>query len=190
MVFPFPTRMQVRAFRLRNIKQATLGAWKNAVYPLGLRVQWNPSGPVSAGRTIEDRETRKAENEGRPRQETTPEDGGLELSKEATGCSSSSVLLRLPMVEKRIRRLLYAWRKLAIKGKRLRYIRDMLPQKVRVIVVLTFRSRLSLALADYDPVRSGMGNLWLPGIEAKMYCTVVFSTCRNQTVLERRVSML
>lgn len=42
----------------------------------------------------------------------------------------SLVLLRLPMVGQRMRRLLHAWRKLAKKGKRLNYIRDMLPQKV------------------------------------------------------------
>ena len=47
----------------------------------------------------------------------------------------SLVLLRLPMVGQRMRRVLQAWRKLAKKGKRLNYIRDMLPKKVSVLSV-------------------------------------------------------
>lgn len=55
------------------------------------------------------------------------EQGGISSLKH-----DSLVLLRLPMIGQRMRRVLHAWRKLAKKEKRLNYIRDMLPHKVSV----------------------------------------------------------
>lgn len=119
-------------YRIRKMKQTIFGVWKNAVYPLGLRVQWKPSKGASPVRTMDDRGLRKRANDGRLSQRTARGEEGLEPTKEATGGSDSLVLLRLPMVGKRMRRVLYEWRKLSIKAKRLRYIRDMLPQKVKL----------------------------------------------------------
>lgn len=81
--------------------------------------------------------TANKEQDGRgPLKDSNNEQSGRSSLKQ-----DSLVLLRLPMVGKRMRRVLHAWRKLAKKGKRLKYIRDMLPQKVTMCRVSSVNQR-------------------------------------------------
>lgn len=138
-----------------RVTQSIFRAWKSAVFPLGVRVQWAPKvcahrdGGAAQDEGIRLRlpNTSKAENAtssgqveclGLAEAATTSEQDGRSSFKRANSEQDRRislkhdylVLLRLPMVGQRMRRVLHAWRKLAKKGKRLNYIRDMLPQKV------------------------------------------------------------
>ena len=150
-------RLLVLNHSTRRVTQSIFSAWKSAVFPLGLRGQWAPRVRARRdGKPAQDEgirlrlpktsKTINAASSGEVEYlgliEATPksDQGGRSPLKDATNEQAdkislnhdSLVLLRLPMVGKRMRRVLHAWRKLAKKGKRLNYIRDMLPQKVSV----------------------------------------------------------
>ncbi|CAM9510845.1 unnamed protein product, partial [Laminaria digitata] len=127
----------------RRVTESIFRAWKNAVFPLGLRAQWGPRASVH-------RDGEPAQDEGaRLRLSNTSKAKNAVTEVECLGLTEATannqhdgrspslkhdslVLLRLPMIGQRMRRVLHAWRKLAKKGKRLNYIRDMLPHKVSV----------------------------------------------------------
>lgn len=119
----------------RMTKKAAIQAWKNTVYPLGLRVQRGPSIGSRDGEATRNARVHVATNKEGTKPWRAKE--CLKVTTAATaqdwttllGCSSL-VLLRLPMIGKHMRRVLYVWRKLTKKGKRVEYIRSILPQKV------------------------------------------------------------
>lgn len=140
----------------RRILRTATTAWKNTVYPLGLQVEWDPSIRVGQKES-----TGHDEVEPSPNTETnlrSQERKCFEQTRAATAQdwstsskNSSLVLLRLPLVGKRMRRVLYVWWKITKKEKRLRYIRDMLPQKVSFVWVLP-KPCGTLPLNLYDTV--------------------------------------
>lgn len=120
-----------------RIRRVVFMAWKNTVYPWGLRRQWGPRVRAAHGGGAKVAEAAQPSSTGGiPSLSREMECLDLTSATAAKDWTTSSglsaiVLLRLPMVGKRMRRILYVWRKLTKRGKRLRYIRDMLPRKVR-----------------------------------------------------------
>lgn len=129
-------RLKASNHRNHVVVKAKFNAWKNKLYPLGLRVQWSPKayphtnaynarGPKDAGT-----HTLALRLQGMERLEQTEAERAQDL-KSSSGYASLA-LLRLPMIRRRLRRMLFVWRRKTEKEMRFRYIRGTLPQKVIV----------------------------------------------------------
>lgn len=136
-------RMKAFKYRSHKVLQVALNAWKNKLYPLGLRRQWGTGIRPYLSSSPEEAAKEQIELSNHQAKELAPgsrEIRCLETTEAATaddwkssaGCDSL-VLLRLPMVGQRMRRVLYVWRKRVQKEKRVRYIREALPRKVSLV---------------------------------------------------------
>lgn len=126
----------MKALHHRNhvVVQAMFNAWKNKVYPLGLRVQWSPrthpcthafdAGGMKGAGTHH----LALRSQGMGCLETT-EAAKAQDSRSSSGYARLS-WLRLPMTRRRLQRVLFVWRKHTKKEKRFRHIRGTLPRKV------------------------------------------------------------
>lgn len=132
--------------------QACFKGWKATIFPSGMG---SKRGPTACGnRGIHGMKGPEAqslahgdEKLGGSTQET--QHLGMIEATSTQSCgspfrASSLDMLRLPMVGRRMRRILCGWRKVVKKGKRHRYIRDMLPQKVGLFPLLFIMSRRNL----------------------------------------------
>ncbi|CAM9354240.1 unnamed protein product, partial [Scytosiphon promiscuus] len=145
----------LKALKYRSHKdmQVAVNAWKNKIYPLGLRRQWGSGITPYACARQGNAATKVGEAPHHHAKDVSPRVRGircLQTTEAATaqdwktseGCNSL-VLLRLPMVGQRLRQVLYVWRKRAQKEKQFRYIRETLPQKVRPRKRRSMRDRSS-----------------------------------------------
>jgi len=122
--------LRALSHRTHTVLHAQFKAWKNISYPLGLRTQRrNTIYPLEStgGAT---KGTGRHHEQGTSFLEMT-EAARLRALENSSGYCSLD-LLRLPMIGWRMRRVLYAWRKLTEKETRFRYIKDILPQTVRL----------------------------------------------------------
>lgn len=123
--------MKASSQRKHMVLHAKFKAWKDISYPLGLRTQcghrmypYEVAGGATKGTGIHhEQETSCLEMSEVPR---------LHTLESSSGCCSLD-LLRLPMIGWRMRRVLCAWRKETEKEIRFRYIKGLLPQKVRLL---------------------------------------------------------
>ncbi|CAM9425080.1 unnamed protein product [Ectocarpus sp. 12 AP-2014] len=126
-------RLQAKTHRNHRVVETMFSTWRNRVHPLGLRAHWGGIRPCTY---IEGATKSKATQQNEDLAVGSREMQCLRTTEAATardwesvaGCSSL-LLLRLPMIGQRVRRVLYVWRKRARKEIRFRYIRDTLPKR-------------------------------------------------------------
>lgn len=116
------------------VVQAKSSAWKNKLYPLGLRVQWSPRTPpctnaCDAGGTKDALTHQFALRSQKMVCLETTEAARAQASRGSSGYTKLA-LLRLSMIRRRVRRMLLLWRKQTDKEMRVRYIRRTLPQVI------------------------------------------------------------
>ncbi|CAM9551851.1 unnamed protein product, partial [Ectocarpus fasciculatus] len=126
---------EANTHRNHRLVEAMFNTWRNRVYPLGLRAHWDGLRPCTHSYTegaTKSNETQQTEELAEGSREVqclrTTEAATARDWESVAGCSSL-LLLRLPMIGQRVRRVLYVWRKRAKKEIRFRYIQDTLPKR-------------------------------------------------------------
>lgn len=137
----FRRERQLRASSHRNymLVRAKFNAWRNILYPLGVPGQWGPK--IRPYTYSDSRGTKKSTGTQHDHsKKLTLRSRGLKCLEtteaaraqdwESSSRRASLVLLRLPLIGQRVRRVLYVWRKRAKADRRFRFIRNTLPNKV------------------------------------------------------------
>lgn len=127
-------RLKASNHRNRVVVQANFNTWEYKLHPLE-RVQWRPTTHHPRTNAHDEGGTQGAgthqlalRSQGMGCLATTEADRAEDLG--SSSGYASLALLRLPMIRRRLRRMLFVWRKQTEKEKRFRYIRRTLPQKV------------------------------------------------------------